>query len=95
MDLTPYLGDLGPTALLGITILLILTGRLVTRGALRDKQDEADRWRHAWELSEQARREERRQTEQMLDGLNLITHIVRSIRTAVGSPGTPPGDEDR
>lgn len=37
----------GATALLGIVVMMIITGRLVPRSALLDAQAERDRWRDA------------------------------------------------
>lgn len=89
-----------PSAALVAAVLTVLVGsglffipRWVANAMLRSKDEEIGRWRQAWELSEEARREERRQTEQMLDGLKLITAIVRSIRRAVSSPPDEGDDE--
>lgn len=87
------------TFVLAIVVLLFVLGvfvpRWVIKATMSAKDEEISRWREAWNLSEEARREERRQTEQMLDGLALITAIVRSIRKTVnGSPPPDEGDEE-
>ena len=94
MDFLPYVTDYGPEAISGIACLLVLTGLLVPYRLLRDKQRESDQWREAWTLSEQARGEERRQTEEMLKGLELVTHIVRSIRKSVERSPHHEGDDE-
>jgi hypothetical protein len=44
-----------PSALLGIVFLMVITGRLVPRSILRDKQKEADQWRQAYETEREGR----------------------------------------
>ena len=78
----------------------LFTPRWVTTTILKAKDAEIGRWREAWTLSEAARQEERRQTDQILDGLKelsegqaLTTSIMQGIRTAVGEPHRSRSDE--
>lgn len=43
-------GELTPPVLLGITVLMILSGRLVPRRVYKDKADESNRWQLAFEI---------------------------------------------
>jgi hypothetical protein len=55
----PPVGILAPSALAGLSVLLILTGRLVPRKTLEDIEHDRDEWRTAHRISETARQEER------------------------------------
>lgn len=80
MDAIPYLTDFGPVTLAGLAVLLILIGRLVPRRSVEDARADAEHWRKAWELSEQARVEEARQTGRMIETLDMHTRLLESIR---------------
>lgn len=54
IDGIPLIGLTAPT-LLGLAVLLLLTGRLVPRSTLMDKAREADQWRKAYEAEREAR----------------------------------------
>lgn len=73
------LADVGAGAILALTVLMILTGRLVPRAVLRDIQAERDTWREAHRLSEAAREEERRQVEELLEVGRTAEHVLRSL----------------
>lgn len=77
------LANLTPSVLLGITVLLILTGRLVPRSALKDKDQQIELWRKTAELREEARATSDAQTAQLLE-LAKTTH---SIIDAAFGPG--------
>lgn len=57
----------GAGALLGLTILAILSGRLVPRRTLTDQQKETERWRSAFENAEQARAEQAEQIRELAE----------------------------
>lgn len=59
IDTLPPVAILTPSALLGLAIFLILSGRLVPRQTLRDVEHDRDEWRAAHRISETARLEER------------------------------------
>jgi hypothetical protein len=70
-------GDLGPTALLAITILLILLGRLIPRPTYNEKKEECERWRLAYETERDARQISDLQTAELLE-LAQTTHALIS-----------------
>lgn len=74
LDGIPF-GDLTTPSLLGIAILLLLTGRLVTRSALTDKIEEAERWRSAYEAEREARATADDQAAELLE-LARTTHDI-------------------
>lgn len=68
----PIAGLTAPT-LLGIAILMLLTGRLFTKAAFEDKAQEAERWRLAYEAERTARATSDAQTAELLE-LAKTTH---------------------
>ncbi|MBW1600909.1 hypothetical protein JJV70_02080 [Streptomyces sp. JJ66] len=79
--------DLGAGALLGVVVMLILTGRLVPRSVLEDARAERDTWRAAHQVSEEARHSAQRQADELLD---LYRTGVRALDAL-----PRPGDGDR
>lgn len=77
--------NLTASALLGLTVLLILFGRLVPKPYLVDKQKECDRWREAYELERVARAISNDQTEQLLE----VTQTTRDILVETFGSGGP------
>jgi len=67
------LSDLSTGALLALVVLMILTGMLVPRRVLKDKTDEAERWRKAYEAERTARGIADAQTNELLE-LAKTTH---------------------
>lgn len=67
------IGDLSAPALLGLAILLLLTGRLWSNPAYKAKSDEAEKWRLAYEAERDARATSDAQTAQLLE-LAKTTH---------------------
>jgi hypothetical protein len=47
-------GDLGPTGLVALFVLLLFTGRVVTRAVYQDMVAQRDKWESAWQASQQA-----------------------------------------
>jgi len=75
------LTNLTAPALLGIAILLLLTGRIVPRSTLMDKIKEADRWRAAYEAEREARSTSDDQTAELLE----LAKTTNSFMSAVFS----------
>lgn len=48
-------GNISAGGLLGFAILLLLTGRIVTRSVYRDMVTQRDKWEQAWKDSQAAR----------------------------------------
>lgn len=86
--------DLTPSVLLGVTVLLLLTGRLVPRVTLQDKAAEAERWHIAYEKSEEARRLSDAQTQELLEVAHLTHAIINAWTTEIGKPIHIPGAAD-
>jgi len=89
--------DLTPSVLLGLTVLLLLTGRLIPRATLNDKAEEAERWRAAYEAERLARSESDAQTKELLEVAHLTHAIINAMfveskhaRPAAGGANAPP-----
>lgn len=61
--------------LLGLTILMLLTGRLWTNSAYQEKVKESEMWRTAYETEREARKVSDEQTGELLE-LAKTTHEV-------------------
>lgn len=88
----PLVGLTAPT-LLGIAILLLLTGRIVPRTTLQDKAQEAADWKAAYEKEREARVSSDKQTAELLE-VSKTTHSIsvamfdvvrRSLRQSGGA----------
>ncbi|MFJ1648030.1 hypothetical protein [Streptomyces sp. NPDC088258] len=77
----------GAVALLAIVVLMVLTGRLVPRRTYDDLKEERNTWRAAHTTSEEARRLERDQTQELLElsrtADRVLTALPRSAREEV------------
>lgn len=62
----PLIGLTAP-ALLGLAVLLLLTGRIIPRSTLVDKQRECDQWREAYLSEREARATSDFQTGELLE----------------------------
>ncbi len=73
---------LTPAGLLGIVILMMLFGRLVPRATYRDKAQEAEQWRQAYEAERSARTLSDAQTRELLEmartSESFISAVVKS-----------------
>jgi hypothetical protein len=58
---------LTPSVLLGVTVLLLLVGRIVPRSTLQDKINEAEKWRKAYEAERDAHLESFAQTSHLIE----------------------------
>lgn len=83
---------LAPAALLGVCILLILTGRLVPRRTLEDANHDRNEWRAAHRISEAARAELAEQQRTLLEQGETSLALLRSLTT---SPRADQQDVDR
>lgn len=74
MDGVPLVGLTAP-GLLGLAILLLLTGRIVPRMTLEDKVKECEAWKTAYEKEREARAVSESQTAELLE-VSKTTHAV-------------------
>lgn len=86
----PLVGLSAPV-LLGITVLLLLVGRIVPRTTLVDKQQEAADWKAAYEAEREARAKSDAQTVELLE-VSKTTHAISVamfdvIRQRLGQSG--------
>lgn len=75
---------LGPSALLGIAILLLLTGRLVPKATLDAKNEEVRIWRETAEKEREGRATSDAQTRELLELAKTTNKIVEAIAVASG-----------
>lgn len=77
--------DLGATALLSLTVLMVLTGRLVTRSREQDLIADRDAWRAAHQVSEEARHVQVRQIDELVEAGRTTRYLVETLH-GVTSP---------
>ena len=77
------IGQLGAGALLTLVVLLILSGRLVTRRQLQDVQADRDYWRTAHDTQQQVTLKQGMTLERLLVHAETTTHALQEIQTAV------------
>lgn len=80
-------GTLGPAALCGIFVLLVFTGRLVSRYVYEQKSAESERWRLAYENERDARQVSELQSVELLELAKTTKKLIEAI---VHPPGGPP-----
>lgn len=73
------ISHLTPYGLVGITILLILTGRLIPRRTLDDALHDRDEWRAAHRISETSRAEMAGQVDELLEHARTTDAFIRSL----------------
>jgi hypothetical protein len=66
------ISDISSSSLLGVCVILILLGRLVPRSTYKDKADETERWRSAYEMEREARAAAEAQTQELLERTKAI-----------------------
>ncbi|GED89317.1 hypothetical protein [Streptomyces sp. 6-11-2] len=69
----------GTTGLLGLAVLLVLTGKLVPRRLYLDMRQERDTWRQAHTESEKARQVAQQQVGELLELSRTAGHILTSL----------------
>ena len=79
------LGDLGPWGLIGIVVLLVLTGRLVPKSTLDEKNETIRELRQAYENERERGDVWASHAERLLQGQRLIVEVIESFRSAVES----------
>lgn len=72
---------LTPAGLLLITVLMILTGRLVPRATYLEKVKEAEQWRAAYELERTAHSASDAQTRELLELAKTGTKVLEAVHT--------------
>lgn len=76
-----------PEVLLGIAILMILSGRLWTNKTYQEKCAEAERWRKAYEAEREARAISDAQTRELLELGKATYAILDAALSEVEPPG--------
>ncbi|MFB7461319.1 hypothetical protein [Streptomyces sp. NPDC056188] len=79
----------GTTGLLGLAVLLVLTGKLVPRRLYLDMKQERDLWRQAHTESEKGRVEAQRQSGELLELSRTAGHILTSLPRPDGRGVSP------
>jgi hypothetical protein len=96
-ELAP-LGGISATALVGLYVLLVMTGKVPTRGMVDllekqvvSKDAEIDRWRTAWENINTAQLETSKQLEKLVEKTDiaagrdeLVVSLLQSLRDRAG-----------
>lgn len=91
IDNIPVIGLTAP-AILGIAVLLMLTGRIVPRSTLRDKEIEIERWQLAYETEREARIVSDNQTSKLLLAVETNRDVLYALlkvlndKTEAGGP---------
>lgn len=84
----PLVGLTAP-ALLGIAVLLMLTGRIVPRSTLKDKDVEVARWQLAYETEREARIVSDNQTTKLLFAMETNRDVLQALLQALNAePGS-------
>lgn len=76
--------DWGPTGLLALSVLMVLTGRLVPRSLYLEQRQAAEAWRTAWEA-------ERDRNVRLLEP---VAHLQRDVLMAIPRPPDQPPGQD-
>lgn len=69
----------GAVALLALVVLMVLTGRLIPRRTYDDLREERDTWRSAHSTSEEARRLEREQVDELLELSRTADRVLTAL----------------
>lgn len=77
------LGQIGAGGLVALVVLLVLTGRLVTRRQLQDVQADRDYWRTAHDTQLQVTLKQGMSLERLLVHAETTTHALQEIQNAV------------
>lgn len=93
IDGIPLFGLTAP-AILGIFVLMVFTGRLVPRSVLRDKDEETERWRLAYEAEREARVVSDNQTAKLLIAVETNRDVLMALFKALNSNHESGGPSD-
>lgn len=89
----PIIGLTAPT-LLGIAVLLLLTGRIVPRAHIRDKDLEIERWKTAYETEREARTISDNQTAKLLIAVETNRDVLYALLRVLNSTPESGGSSD-
>jgi len=70
------IADVTAPTLLGITVLMILLGWLIPKSTYKNKAEEAEKWRLAYEAEREARKTSDSQTTELLELAKTTNSIV-------------------
>lgn len=73
------LSALTAPALVGLAVLMLLTGRIVPRATLQDARAEASNWREAYELEREARSALQQQNGELLELAKTSTSVLTAL----------------
>lgn len=90
IDGVPLFGLTAP-AILSIAVLMLLTGRIVPRSTLREREAESERWRLAYEAEREARVVSDNQTAKLLIALETNRDVLLALFKTLNQP--PPSQE--
>lgn len=71
--------SLTPAALVGLTVMLLLSGKIVPRSTLEDKIKECQLWREAYEKEHEARLVSDRQTIELLELSKTTKQLIEGV----------------
>jgi hypothetical protein len=91
LDGVPLFGLTAP-AILGIAVLMLMTGRLIPRSVFRDKHEESERWRMAYEAEREARLVSDNQTTKLLIAVETNRDVLLALFKALNSNYDESGD---
>ena len=72
-------GDLTAPGLIGLGVLLIMTGRLVPVRFYKNKSDESERWRLSFETERETRKVLDKQTSELLESQKATHAVILAI----------------
>lgn len=81
---------LTPSALIGLAIFFIFTGRLVPKRFYQEKVNESDRWRLAYEVQRERADKSDAQTAELLEVTKTTHAFIVAIFHSTGAPHPTP-----
>lgn len=78
LDKIPW-GDIGPSGLVVIVIMLLFTGRLVTRSVYEDMREQRDLFKAAWKEALDANRAYDERLDANTDALSAVGMAMRAV----------------
>ena len=88
------LDGLSATTVLALAVILLLTGRIVPRRHLLDKEGEIKRWREAYETEREARNISDSQTQKLLVAIEANRDVMVALLQVVKPEPTSGGSSD-
>ena len=77
-----HLGEVGPWSLITLIVLLVLSGRLVTRTQLRDVQATCAKWESAATKWQEVASKHGMTLERLLEYAETNDHVLRELQAA-------------